>query len=747
MREKIQTYLDWVSKTGVLVVLFTTLFLFWNITTDFYDTPKFLGLVLFVAVFLVLTILNFVLNGKIQLVRTPLDLPLLVILVAAVISTFISPSQNVSIFGFQTHLHGSVTTLITYILFYFLLINNIRKNQDVAHIQYFLLLAGTALSILSLVSYTGVRWLPLQFTASNAFTPTGSNFSTTTLLALILPFLLFRLNYDSTVAKPIYGVMLALFGLTISLVGTTSTQIAALFTTILTLSIIGKNTIQKNLPFLLAPVVVVALVTILSLIPPVGANQQTASSGGKNPFYTLSQNFQREVHLSFPISWKIAVSAFRDSPIFGTGPATDVFNFTAYKPAEFNSDKYWNIRFDKLYNEYLSILGNLGAIGLIGLVLLTVVFISYSLQVIRKVGNDEEQQLNKSLAIAGIAFFIILLLHFTTLIVWVLGILFLACFFIINRNLTDEVSYKSEKINSNSFKISLDLLPTILILAVGILVITSLIFVGRFTLADIHHQKAIQALNSNQALIAYNEFIAAENLNPKIDLYKSNLAQTNFAIANAIAASKGPTESSPSGSLTEQDKANIQQFLSQAIAEGRAATTLSPRYAGNWEVLGAIYRQISGVAQNALQFSLDAYGRAIALDPLNPLLRLDVGGIYYSVKGYDLAIRFFSDVTSLKPDYPNGYYNLAVALRDKGDLPNAQAIAEKLVSIVDPKSSDYKVAANFLADLKAKIATNSSQALAAPTSTDNGALQKKELPKVLDLPKPENIASPAAVKK
>ena len=102
------------------------------------------------------------------------------------------------------------------------------------------------------------------------------------------------------------------------------------------------------------------------------------------------------------------------------------------------------------------------------------------------------------------------------------------------------------------------------------------------------------------------------------------------------------------------------------MGEGRFGVGIAPRSAANWEVLASIYKQISGVSQNALQFSLDAYGRAIQLDPLNPLLRLSVGGVYYQLKNYDLAVRFFDDAVSLKPDYSNALYNLAIALRDKG---------------------------------------------------------------------------------
>jgi tetratricopeptide (TPR) repeat protein len=123
--------------------------------------------------------------------------------------------------------------------------------------------------------------------------------------------------------------------------------------------------------------------------------------------------------------------------------------------------------------------------------------------------------------------------------------------------------------------------------------------------------------------------------------------------------------------------------------------------------------------------------------------------VYYSIQNYDLAIRLFTDAINLKPDYANGYYNLAVALRDKGDIQSAQAAAERVVSLVDPQSPDYEVASKFLSDIKEKTATLSAQQtqgsnLTNPNAQNNGALQQQELPDVIDLPQPESVATPEA---
>ena len=73
----INTYLGLICKIGLGLVILSTLFLFTNLTTEFYDTPKFLVLLVFTGILLILITLRFSVMGKVVFIRTPLDIPLL----------------------------------------------------------------------------------------------------------------------------------------------------------------------------------------------------------------------------------------------------------------------------------------------------------------------------------------------------------------------------------------------------------------------------------------------------------------------------------------------------------------------------------------------------------------------------------------------------------------------------------------------------------------------------------------------
>ncbi len=745
-RLRIDNFLSLLFQFGVLFLAIGTPLVFWNLTTEFYEIPKFLFVAALTGILIVVWAIRFVAAGRVSITKTPLDIPFLLLIIVFIISTFFAVSKWVAIYGNAPRIHGGLATFTVFVLLYFVLSSNLKSVGLVKRLGYLLMTSAVVLSVLSLASYAGIQLIQLPFTKGLNFTPTGSSFSTSAFLAILLPFPLMSILIDeNTKAKYPYKMMmlgfLTLWSITILLIGSLPAYVASVVAIALAFFATPIGNIKRNIGFFIIPVVIVGALALFSFVK---------IGDGSNPLYKQAQSFPREIQLPFSVSWKVAVSAFRDSPLWGTGPGSFLADFTLYKPLNFNQNTFWNVRFDQPHNEYLLYLATLGGVGIVSLLLLTVMFISKALRSLSKSDNS----FNLALAASGILFFVILALHPSTLVIMVIGLLILAMFMAAHKQYTEELHFgiAATRNEGNQIYLRFDALPIILMVLILILVGTGFYFVGRAALGDFEHRNALKSVGANKALDAYNQLISAEKANPYIDLYHVDLANTNFAIANAIATAKGPTEASPAGSLTDQDKKNIQQLLTQSINEARVAVALNPNNPTNWEVLGAIYRQITGVAQNALAFSLDSYGRAVQKDPLNPTLRLNIGGIYYSAKNYDMAIRLFSDAINLKSDYANAYFNLAIALRDKGDFKNAQAAAERVSSLVDPSSKDHEIATKLLSELKDKVNSNvagaaTSSAELNPASKTDSSLDNKNLPKVLDLPKPENIATPPAVKK
>lgn len=755
MRNELTALTNRLSIVTLLALAALLPLIFTNLTTEYYETTKLVLLIVGLATLLIIWSLRWIFQGKVSFTKTPLDAPLVLLLIIVILSAVFADIKSVVIYGNFPRIHGSLIAWITYILFYFIAVSQLRNKSQILALFYTFLGSSIIVATLTLLSYFGVYPLGdlLPFTKILNFTPTGSSFSTFAILSLLLPLpLISILRPNRYLPLPAALLIASLFCLTTVLVGTFLDLLVLFFVFAITIFVSRKNFSKTTSILVLIPIVLSLFVLGLSYLP-TGKNL--------NPLQQKRLDFAnfQELQLNFLTSWKVSASAFRDAPFLGSGPSTYLFDFTLYKPVEQNKSAYWNIRFDNAFNEFLQILATLGGLGLLALIFLCIIILVFA-----KSRLNQEDPLIASLSIASIVVVLLLLVHTTTLISIIASLFILVMLFAAQKSSQNKVEeltlgIQASKLTDSQLVSNLiigDVLPLILIIPIALGLVYVLWNGQKALMADYYHKVALNAASTN-TLVTYNNFVAAEQLNPNIDKYHSDLAQINFAIANGIAAKKGPSESSPSGSLTDQDKQNIQTLLSQSINEARLATNLNPNNPQNWEILASIYRQISGVAQNALAFSLDAYGRAITRDPLNPILRLNVGEVYYSIKNYDLAIRFFTDAVNLKPDYANAYYNLSVALRNKGDLKGAEQTAQAVISLLDTKSPDYKVASDYLVDLKARIATASSDQaqnpsagqITPPATQENGALQKKELPKLNNLlpNQPENIATPDAVKR
>jgi len=203
----------------------------------------------------------------------------------------------------------------------------------------------------------------------------------------------------------------------------------------------------------------------------------------------------------------------------------------------------------------------------------------------------------------------------------------------------------------------------------------------------------------------------------------------------------------------------VSQLIQQSIREGKIAIQLDPGDVRNWEQLAVIYRALINVADGSKDWTITAYSEAIRRDPINPLLRLDLGGVFYSLKDWDNAIRTFQTAVSLKPDYANAYYNLALALEQAGKLTDAAKAMQAAVQNLDAKSPDYEAAVAKFEELAKKAKEESGIRNQETMGTSKEPLTKpqplptagpgankvdltpKEAPPVTPTPRPEDDQS------
>ena len=400
---------------------------------------------------------------------------------------------------------------------------------------------------------------------------------------------------------------------------------------------------------------------------------------------------------SYAVSWNISVDALKNSPILGIGPGNYLTAFNRFKPISYNQGNLWAVKFATAKSNFLTLLTEAGLLAAAPLLLLLYALYKEIVQDLKhtklvKWGFSSVSQI-VSLALVIITFF---LFPFTPLLVLV--------FFIIlslnSKAKETSLSLTTRAEGEGLGHAAASKFPAVL-LTLPIIVAT--LYVGfrasRIVSAEWRFTKALNAIIANDANSTYEGLRQAVRLNPLVDRYRLTFSRINLTLANSIVQNivNAGTQA------TDQDRVNITTLIQQAISEAKAGVALNPFRAGNWEVLAQTYRAIMPVAQGADAFAIQTYSQAVALDPLNPNLRIALGGIYYGAGDFETAVRVFEFAVATKGDHANARYNLAFAYREKGEVQKAIEQMTIVLSLIpDRESQDYKVAKQALEDLQSK---------------------------------------------
>ncbi len=439
---------------------------------------------------------------------------------------------------------------------------------------------------------------------------------------------------------------------------------------------------------------------------------------------TLFSN--RPVLLDYQSSWKIATGALGSSllsAIVGAGYNQFQNVFTMYKPLEFNLSGFWNLKFSSAGSYYLTVLATSGIAGLAALSYIVTRFMKTArLRMSLNVARPTEYGLLGSISAAFVLFVFFPASNLALFILFYLLGLLTAYYRL--REVT-----AIAQVSNRSFS------PLLFFPALAVFAGVAYYLIARLFLADYNFQKSLSAVAQNRGADAYNLQIKAIELNPFNDAYRTSYSQTNIALADAIAGT-----ATPGGQLSEAQKNNVVQLVQQGIREARTATALNPLRSANWENLAIIYKSLINFAQGADQWTVSSQNQAITLDPTNPRLRLDLGGLFLAAGQYNTAAQAFSLATQLKPDYANAYYNLAQAykmLKNNDFYKQNLQMAKNLVCPVNP--SDCDKINNELAEVE-----KSEQTMTQLTGTNQTATEAAQpnLPKVRPSPPPE-ISSPS----
>lgn len=453
------------------------------------------------------------------------------------------------------------------------------------------------------------------------------------------------------------------------------------------------------------------------------------------------QKTQTPIVLPIQAGWAIAIDIFKSgrAAFLGVGPENFISAFTRLRPVAMNSDaNLWTLRFGVSSNELFD---TLTTVGLLGALFLSLIFYKSLKTVLKEKLLDSSliKALFMGLFLLGISFLVVpasvasLALLFILLSLLTIElkasnsdstyILSLSLFAI--KVITNKLEQKREE--------SIDSGQSVFMWIFSLLLISPVVYfwlyAGRAYAASIITSIAAKNLSSNTKL-SYEKQIEAYNLEPLNPIYRINFAQTSLALANSLATKQN---------LTETERTTITQLVQQSIREAKNAASLAPNNISTWENLAVIYKQLLNFADGSVDWAIATYNQSIALDPSNPTLRLDLGGVFFARGDYENAIRLYGQAVDLKPDWANAHYNLASAYKGKKDYARAFSSMEQVLKLLKSDSADYSRAQAEYDELKSmapKAGTNTSETpktdnieLVTPTPINKASKNKITLPK------------------
>ncbi|MCX6726848.1 MAG: hypothetical protein NTY75_03455 [Candidatus Shapirobacteria bacterium] len=397
-------------------------------------------------------------------------------------------------------------------------------------------------------------------------------------------------------------------------------------------------------------------------------------------------------------SWVIAVEAFKRNPLTGIGIGDFSTAFNLYRPASYNVTKYWASGFNISINGWLQLWTELGIVGL-GLIFLTI------LVIVRQ--KKDVTWVRLVLMLAAFLFLPV------NLMIW-----WLLMWLLVSSNLETKTVGLVLKVGESG----INAMPW----AVAVVLVAAMAWsgfnIGKITAADYYYRQSLVAASKNDGGTTYNQQIKAIGINPLVSEYRRVYSQTNLALAVSLLTNKDIT-------TADKDKASV--LIQQSVREGKAAVSLDQLDVANWTNLAQIYRQIIGVVDGSPDWSYQAYQQAVVLDPTNPSLELDMGGLLYAAGKYEEADRLFEQAVTNKPDYANGWYNWAYNAKQMNRLADAVQRLTQAVALVPTTSADYEKANGELTVWKKELddLTKKQQAATGVTPTPT--------------PKPETLKAPA----
>jgi len=652
---------DWIVNASVVMIFFGMPLFFTGLNLQGLAFEKQIFFYFWILLGIVSWAIKGIIVGEMKIRKTPLDIPIIAFFLVYLLATIFSVDRWHSFWGYFGDPSRGLVGVAAIIAVYYLVFNNFSMKK-VKWMLGSLIISNFFIAIWTSFAVMKIPLLPQNILNNIPLSFTGSFSGLTMFFFLMIPLLITAaLKIKQAEIKPILKIVALgiIFG---ALVGNLFSILALynfvpwpygwmiMILGIMIFLIYILSGIVKSSWGLAGAVFVVLMVMLF---------------GGK-AINIARINLPVEVSLNADISWSIAKSALKEKFLFGSGPGTYGYDFSLFRPQQFNENPLYNLRFYQGTGMFFESLATVGILGLIALIALVLFFLNISFFLLtREKGKDKLYSLG--LLTSALMFIVMATMFRIEGVILIIGSMITAFSF---ATLLKESESQEKNINLSlkaSPKFALALAFIFMVITASVIFL--FVFIGKAYIADIY--AGLSGRSQEIGENSLNRMLRGINLYGKESRYYTQVAQYYLVMANREAL-KGK----------DADSNMITFYLNEAIKSGTIAKSISKNDVGIVEALAQIYENSVLYVVDSVNFAEENYKRALELEPHNPTYYLKLGQLKISQAAakkdenekkqiFEEAKNLFQKSVDEKNTFDTGYYNLALIQEALGDLDGA----------------------------------------------------------------------------
>jgi tetratricopeptide (TPR) repeat protein len=663
--EQTNKYLNLAIKVLLWATIFLLPLFFLVNTPSALELSKQVLLVGLVGLAFLLWVGRMAVKSRINFRANFLFVPIFVLLIIFGLSAFFGDYRVQSIWGFFGGESRSYISLVFFVAFFVLFVNNIRTKREIFITMIVLLISGVLTGVLGVLQLWGKFIIPIEGTHNPFFNTVGSVYLFSVYSSAMFLLALNMLIYvEKVVWKIVLGILTLFFFVILSIINIKIIWIALVVALALIFGkvIIGAGKKESSIGSVLLMIfLVLSLLMILRGQP------------------IVKKQLPIEVLLTNKSSAKIAWQAVKHDFLLGTGPANYINVYRLYRPL--NLGNFWATNFNTASSYFLTLASTVGVLGTLAFLFVVVVGMIY---LFKGMFSMDEKLSSLGIGIGSVWILLTILLFFyvanmTVLFMW--WVMFALLVTILA--FSPKTQLREFSTGSASSKPSLLFSFVFVLIIIGVVV--ALYLQGQKYMAAVHFNKALVADAKGEDIQnVVNELNSAVLLDGDRDLYYRNRSLAFFAIANKKISEKGKD-------FNAEDAAFVSNNIKQALANAGRADELNPHDVDNKISLVNVYESLLPTMEGAGEKALDYAKKAVELDPHNPAVYQRLANIYVAMADLE-TIKAQAKQEKELPDKAKEYLvlareNLNKAIELKPDFLSARLA---LVGVYDREGENDK---------------------------------------------------------